>query len=200
MKSLSKDKRNRLVLVAIGTVGVIAGLWQGVIGAQRNSLEDVMKKMSDEKIKIDNGQRLVASAGQFQKNLETTTRRLQDIEDTMASGDMYSWFIQTVNKFKEGYRVQIPQYSREVPVDVGLLARFPYKAVLFNLRGTAYFHDFGRFIADFENRFPYFRVQNIELEPVTASAANGAGTNPSEENEKLAFRMEVVTLVQPHTR
>jgi hypothetical protein len=80
-----------------------------------------------------------------------------------------------------------------VPTEVGALPRFPYKAALFNVRGTAYFHDLGKFLADFENSFPYIRVQNLELEPAASSSATSTG-----DAEKLAFRMEIVTLINPN--
>ena len=107
---------------------------------------------------------------------------------------MYSWIILTVNTFKENYRVEIPQFSREVAAEVGMYARYPYRAVVFHLRGTAHYHDFGRFVADFENAFPYMRIQNIELDPSATSNAN-----PQSDEEKLAFKMEIVTLVNPVT-
>jgi hypothetical protein len=37
---------------------------------------------------------------------------------------MYSWIILTINKFKAPCRVDIPQFSREVPCDAGVLPRF----------------------------------------------------------------------------
>jgi len=111
----------------------------------------------------------------------------------MASGDMYAWVIQTVGRFGAERRVDIPQFSREVTTDVGILPKFPYKAAIFNVRGNAYFHDLGQFLADFENSFPYARVQNLELEPGASSAASGT-TDP----EKLAFRLEIVTLINPN--
>jgi hypothetical protein len=60
------------------------------------------------------------------------------------------------------------------------------------LRGTALYRDFGRFIADFENKFPHMRVQNIEMEPAAQIA--GANTDP----ERLSFRLEIVALVNPN--
>ena len=147
----------------------------------------------DQETKLAQAQRLVSSTPSLMQDLELATQRLKAAESEMASGDMYSWIIDTMGKFREGYAVDIPQFSREVPCAVGLFPTFPYKAVLFNVRGTAYFHDLGRFLADFENRFPTLRVQNLEMEPVGASAANSA-TDP----EKLTFRMEVVVLVNPN--
>ena len=102
-----------------------------------------------------------------------------------------------MNAFKEngGHKVEIPQFSKELQTEVGLFTKFPYRAAVFTLRGTAYFHDFGRFVADFENKFPHIRIQNIELEP-----ANSANGNGAEESEQLAFKMEIVPLINPNAR
>ena len=201
MKNLTKEKRDRLILVALGTIMLIVALWYGLISAQKKSIVEIALLTEQQKTKVSNAERLVHSTGQIQKDLEITSQKLKSIEDTMASGDMYSWIIQTVNNFltAKNYRaerkVDIPQFSREVPAEVGVLTKFPYKAAIFNVRGTAYFHDFGKFLADFENSFPYIRVQNLELE----SAASTSATTTSDP-EKLAFKMEIVTLVSPNLR
>lgn len=193
MKNLSKEKRDRLVLVCLGTLAAIAGLYFGVIASQRKSLKDYARKHIEQENKLNSAQRLTGNIPQFQKNLETATESLKAIERSMASGDMYSWIILTINTFKENYRVDIPQFSREIPMEIGMFPKFPYRAAAFHLRGTAYYHDFGKFVADFENAFPYMRIQNIELEPPTMSSANA----PSDQ-EKLTFKMEVVALVNPN--
>ena len=192
MKKLPKEKRDRLILVCLGTCAIMIGLYFGLISTQQKSLEAMAKRRKDQETKLSNGQRLVGNAAQIQKNLETAVGRLKAVESTMPSGDMYSWVILTVNTFKENYKVEIPQFSREVSAEVGMYAKYPYRAAIFNLRGTAHFHDFGRFVADFENTFPYMRIQNIELDP---SAASNASLQSDE--EKLAFKMEIVTLVNP---
>lgn len=192
MKNLPKEKRDRLILICLGTCAIMAGLYLGLISTQKRSLEAMAKRRQEQETKLNNGQRLVSSGPQIHKNLEAATSRLKAIEATMPSGDMYSWVILTVNTFKENYKVEIPQFSREVPAEVGMFAGFPYRAAIFNLRGTAHFHDFGRFVADFENTFPYMRIQNIELDPSSA-----AGANLQSDEEKLAFKMEIVTLVNP---
>jgi hypothetical protein len=194
MKNLSKDKRQRLALVCIGTIAAIAGLYFSLVATQRNSLQSMAKKQTEQKAKLENAERLTDSTPLLQKNLAAATADLEAIESTMASGDMYSWIILTVNSFKENYKVEIPQFSREVPSEVGMYPKFPYRAAVFHLRGTAYFHDFGKFVADFENAFPYMRLQNIELEP-----PNSSNANPQSDPEKLAFKMEIVALVNPIT-
>lgn len=190
MKKLPKEKRDRLILVCLGTLALTAGLYYGLISTQQKSMQEMAKKQFDWEVKLNNAQRLANNTEKIEKELEANRTRLDAIESTMPSGDIYSWIILNVNTFKENYRIDIPQFSREVPSDVGMFAKFPYRAAVFNLRGTAHFHDFGRFVADFENAFPYMRIQNIELDPASASNASAQG-----DQEKLAFKMEIVTLV-----
>ena len=193
MKNLPKEKRDHLILIAVGTVVCVVALWYIVIKTQNKTRERIAKEIVVQKNKVDNARRLIASTVEIQKRLDGSMQDLKAIEETMASGDMYSWIITTINKFRADRRVDIPQFSREVPSEVGVLPKFPYRAALFNVRGTAYFHDLGKFLADFENSFPYLRVQNLELEPASASSATSTG-----DSEKLAFRMEIVTLVNPN--
>jgi len=200
-KKLPKEKRDRLILVVVSTGIAMALIWQGLIGWQKGRLRSMADQRLDEEIRVNNAQRLVASIDQIKADLKSKSGDLRHLETEMASGDMYSWIITKVNQFKVGYNIDIPQFSREVPTEVGLLADFPYKAALFNIRGKAFYHDLGRFIADFENAFPYVRVQNLELEPAgMASAGAAAGGNDPERDhpEKLAFRMEIVTLINPN--
>ncbi len=184
-----------MLLLVIGTVALLGGLYYGLIGPQKRSLETIVQKRAEQEGKFNNGQRLANSTPQIQRSLDESLSKLRAIESTMASGDMYSWIILTVNTFKENYKLDIPQFSREVPAEVGMFAKFPYRASVFHLRGSAFYHDFGKFVADFENAFPYMRIQNIELDPNPNTSANG-----STEPERLAFKMEIVALVNPNTR
>lgn len=192
MKKLSKEKRDHLILVALSTVVAVVALWYLVITTQKKALEDIAKNTLEEQGKVANAQRLVSITSEIQKGLETSQQDLKTIESGLASGDMYSWIILTINRFRADRKVEIPQFSREVQTDVGVLPKFPYRAALFNVRGSAYFHDLGKFVADFENAFPYIRVQNLEMEPAGNSSATSTG-----DPEKLAFKMEIVTLVNP---
>jgi hypothetical protein len=46
----------------------------------------------------------------------------------------------------------------------------------------------GKFIADFENKFPHCRVVNLSADAPGSMSANG---------ERLNFRMDIITLVKP---
>jgi hypothetical protein len=196
MRNLPKEKRNHLILIAIGTIALVTGLWSGLISTMSEGMKEISKQMEEKKTKVTNAQRLVNSTSDLQKGLEDATAKLKVLEEGMASGDMYSWIILKVNKFREERKVDIPQFSREVRTDVVMFPKFPYKAAVFTVRGTAFYHDLGKFIADFENAFPHTYLQNLELEPANSSSATGAtGVHP----EMLTFKMEIVTLINPHS-
>ena len=71
---------------------------------------------------------------------------------------------------------------------VELLPPFTYKQLKLSVGGTAYYHDLGKFIADFENAYPHAQIINLILEP--AGSANDS-------SEKLSFRMDIIVLANP---
>jgi hypothetical protein len=202
MKSFNKEKRDQLILTGLLTLGILIGLYFGLIGFQQKSLERTKAQIVDQKMKVSNAEKLIRSAPETQAQLDKSRDKLRNIEQSMASGDMYSWIFLTMNKFCVNHKnVEIPQFSREVAIEPGVLPKFPYKAVLFNVRGTAYYHDFGKFVADFENTFPFMRVQNVELDPITGGGGSGSpGEKAGDNSEKLSFKMEIVALVNPNAR
>jgi Tfp pilus assembly protein PilO len=194
MKNLPKEKRDRLIMVAVASIIAAVAVWYLLVRSQQSSAESLAKKITDQKAKVSGAERLVATTKELKSNLSAETHKLTSIVETIASGDMYAWAIQTVGRFGAERKVEIPQFSREVTTDIGMFPKFPYKAAAFNVRGSAYYHDLGQFLADFENSFPYARIQNLEIEPGAVSASGTA------ETEKLSFRLEIVTLINPNNR
>lgn len=192
MSKLPKDKRDKIILVGLVTVVASAGIWFALINSQRRALVEVRKQKDAAEQQLKAGQTAITSAEKVEEDFQQATARLKLCETGMAaSTDMYSWLFETLNKFRLGHQVDIPQFSRESPADVGLFPTFPYRASSFTVRGTACYHDFGKFLASFENEFPYIRVQNIELVP------NPDVSTSSSAREKLSFTMDLVTLVRP---
>ena len=165
MARLSKDKRDRLILVMIGTIAAVVGLWFGVIKTRQERIEESKSRLVAAMDNLDKATKRVKLADKVEAELEVATRKLKVIEDTMASGADYSWALLLLEKARAGHEVNVIDVTRPAKGEVGVLAQFPYDAAIFSIRGTAYYHQFGRFLADFENRFPYFRVQNLSLGP-----------------------------------
>jgi hypothetical protein len=197
MAKLSKDKRDRLILVMIGTIAVLAGLWYGVIKTRQEAIEDNKRRLLAAIDNLDKATKRVKQAEKVEAELEAATRKLKAIEDTMASGADYSWALLLLEKARAGHDVNIIDVTRPAKGDVGVLAQFPYDAAIFSVRGTAYYHQFGKFLADFENRFPYFRVQNLSLGAGVENVGGTDGVNARAADEKLTFRMEIIALIKP---
>jgi len=194
MSKITNDKRNKIILIGVSTLVVAGALWFLLLNAQRGLLVKAQTEAKKNREQLEAGQRTVTSQALVKQEFEQASQALRQRELVMAPpNDMYLWHIETLNQFRTGYKVEIPQFGRELMADVGVLPKFPYAAAIFNVRGTAHFHEFGKFLADFENAHPCVRVQNITLEPV-------AGDNFAtvEAREKLSFKMELLTLVRPN--
>lgn len=179
------------MLVILGIVAVMAALWYVVIQNQYTTLTEVQKKTQEMRDKVNKGEILLKKSSEIEESLDAEAKTLETIEDGMASGDIYLWNINTINRFNTNNtsRITFLDFQREILGEVGVLPKFPYKAAIFPLKGTGYYHEVGRFLADFENNFPYIRVQNLELSPLSKVGADDA--------EKLNFKFEVVALIKP---
>jgi len=194
MASLSKDKRNQLILVIMVTVALMVGLWYGVINTRTAELTRIQSARVKTIENLDKARKVISRAAQADSDMQRVTNKLAAVEETMASGDLYSWTYLFLEKARAGQDVNFIDVGRPTRGDVSVLAQFPYAAAIFNVRGTAYYHDFGRFLADFENKYPYYRIQNLTLVPgYDLATGSDSGTET-----KLTFRMDFVTLIQPN--
>ncbi len=186
MKKLSKEKRKQLILVVLITLAVLSGLWFGLINLQQNYLRVLAVKKDAARATLDKEELRIKNADRFEAEVSQASKKLAELEEDMAPGDPLSWLVGKIQVFKLPYKgVEIPQISAPGETKE-FLGKFPYKQAAFSVGGTAYFCDLGRFISDFENHFPYFRIVNLDLTP-----AAGAG------EEKLNFNFQIVTLVKP---
>ncbi len=190
MKYLSKQKKQHLLLVSLGTAGILAGMWFGLISWQQDRIAKLTAERDATMLKLKGMKDTFGRSAEITRKLEQETQRLATAEELMASGDLYAWIINTVRNFKTKHpAVDIPQFSTIQVGETTLLPKFPYRQATLTVAGKAYYHDLGSFISDFENEFPYIRLQNLVLEP--GSSTDGTYS------EKLAFRMDIVALVKP---
>ena len=188
MNTLPKEKRAQLALACIITLLVMGGLYFGLIRRQQETLRGFAKKLEEAHQNLDRIQETRKRSANVEAELAIVTAALARLEENMASGDRYLWMLNTVRQFKKSYEaVDILQYSTIVEGTTTLLPRFPYRQAKMSVSGTAFYHDLGRFIADLENQFLQVRIQNLELSPAADKSSD----------ERLLFKMEIVTLVKP---
>ena len=192
-KQLPKQKRDHLILVTLITAVLLGGLGFGLLQFQYDHLARMASDTVDAQKKLTKMKDAIRRADQIETELAETTRTLASLEEGMAAaGDVSAWVYDTVRRFKLAYQVQIPQFSNPSAVtETSLLPKFPYKQVTITVAGNGYYHDIGKFIADFENQFPHIRLLNLSLEPISTLIGDA--------KEKLEFRVDLVTLVRPNS-
>jgi len=187
MKRLTKEKRNQLIIIALGTVGVLVLIGFGLISPQLKTLAQTRNNIAAAQNKLEGMKDTLKKVDTKAVELATAMAALTDAEGDTASGDPYSWANDTIRRLKPLYKVEIPEIGHPAIEAVDLLPGFPYKQLRFNISGTAFYHDLGKFVADFENRSPHSRIVNLALYP-----AGGVGADA----EKLTFSMDIVVLTK----
>jgi Tfp pilus assembly protein PilO len=192
MSKLPKEKRNKVILVWIVTVMVIVGWafavlsWQ--LDAKRRAGENLEKKRNQFASMKDK----LSRKDEIEQDMELAETKLEGLETQMANAaDTFSWVVTTIRDFKQSYEVDMPQFSPVSTGETTLLPKFPFRQAAVTVGGTAYYQDLGLFVADFENRFPFARIVNLDVSPM--SSLNVA----DRDREKLNFKMDIIFLVKP---
>jgi hypothetical protein len=180
----NRQKRNQLFTALAVTLLVSGGIAFGIIRPQYQKIADVRKKTGDAQTRLSNYEQIIQQSEQATGELASVTIEMSNEEQDMATGDIYAWTIDLVRHSKANYKVDVPEIGQPSVGEMDLLPSFPYKQLQFTLRGTGYYHDIGKFIADFENKHPHMRVVNLDMEPVGG------------DSEKLSFRMDIIALVK----
>ena len=189
MTKLPKQKRDHLILVCLGTLALLILIVFGLIIPQYHSIAKIKADIVNTNMKLQDMVDVISKADATANSLHDLTYTLSHAESDMAVGDPNAWIYNTIRNFKGRYKVDISVGGQSAVGDVDLLAKFPYKQLKVTVSGTAYYHDLGKFVADFENTYPHTRIENLAIDP--------AG-NPGDNNEKLTFRMDIIALVKPN--
>lgn len=202
MNKLPKDKKDRLIIIAIAVLGVVGMIYTFVIAAQKDTLSVLSVQSTGLRDKVAKADRLVRSADTLSERLAVVRKELDSHQADMApQGQYYYWFLKLLEQFRanEGLETSfIIDITQPEFGEAGLLPRFPYKAAVFGVRASGHYKELGRFFADLENTYPFLRVQNVKLTPPTiaqiADSQNAGSTAPL---EKLNAEFKVVTLIKP---
>ena len=188
MKRLPPAKRNQLIMVVLAAAALVGAVYFLLISPQNVENSQLATSTTTEQDKLQKIKSSITQRKATEAALQNISDQLARAEQDVATGDVYSWTFDTLRRFKS--TIEIPNTSQPSISDEDMLTGFPYKQLKVTLVGSAYFHDLGKFCADFENNFPHMRLVNLSIEP--ASTANGP-------TEKLNFRLDVVALIRPNS-
>src|SRR5687768_14733588 len=107
MNKQRKQKRDKLIVLAIATLVAASGLWIGIIQPDlvRSKLtENVVKEFAG---KVEVAQRHVQRAKSYKADMEAVQQRLERVESRMATGDVYRWLIRVFPSSQRSNNVEI---------------------------------------------------------------------------------------------
>ena len=191
VKKLPKEKRNKVILVWLITLTVASAWAFVVLKEQLDASHRAGENLDRRQTEFARMTTKLKQADEIQIAKDAAAGKLSALEEQMAnSSDTFSWVVTTVREFKQAYpQVELPQFSQVTTGPATLLPKFPYQQASVTVAGTAYFHDLGIFVADFENQFHFARIINLDVAP-------SAGVNTGD-REKLNFKMVIIFLVKP---
>ena len=176
-------------MVLLVTVAAIGAVYMLLISPQKLDNHKLERSIKDKEADLDKMRSMIKEAATTSNELATASAQLNEAEADVATGDAYAWTYDTIRRFKSAYAVDLPSIGQPTVSEVDLFPSFPYKQIRVSLTGTAYYSDLGKFVADFENKFPHMRIVNLTITPNDESGVN----------EKLSFRMDVVGLFKPNS-
>ncbi|NBV22395.1 MAG: hypothetical protein EBS05_10830 [Proteobacteria bacterium] len=201
IKALSNEKKQHLVAVVLGTLASLSVVYFVLISPSQDALKKLGTQIADAEKKYSEADRLRKRADAVHDELEKLNDHLAGIEAGMVpASDLVQWIRSTEVKFRAQapYKVEIPNFPFRGQGDMAMIPDFPYKTAAYAFTGSAYYHDLGRYLADWENQFPYMRVLNLDLSP---EDAGGSTTSvASDDRERLSFSFEVSVLIKPPKR
>jgi hypothetical protein len=194
---LSKEKRDRIILVVMLTLGVSWGLWQFVITSRSARLKAQQVEFANQEAQLLQARDWIERAQAVEKETSEALAALSRVEEGLARrDDPYAWSYLLLDRIRQSHPAlkNLDVAGKPAVGPVRLLPTFPYEATTFTVVGRGYYHDFGRFLADFENAYPYYRVENIEL---TARSPGADSEATLDEPEMLSLKFDIVALLQP---
>lgn len=193
MIKITKTQRDQLIAVAFAAVAAMAALWYFVVVAQGKELAATQASCVKMLTKLTDASAKVHRAEKIGLELTNCMQQLSQREATFAPArEPYSWMVDVMRRFylpaEDVHRYKSVSNIDFKPPEIsekGIIGDFPYKWARFHVTGEGHYHDFGKFIANFENNFPYFTIQNLEI--------SVPGLRQAQDPDMLAYSFDIVT-------
>lgn len=211
MNKLSKEKRDMLILTILGVVMVVGLIFTFGISDKLYDTWTTNARMLALQVKVDKDLRDIKpeKKHRVEEDLNQAKTELAPYEKDMvtereAQGAIYKECI----KLSDELHLDTYSFLRPPTVEfineIGLLPRMGTNgAALVHLTVHGYYEEIGRFIAKWENKFPFMRIQKLHLttDPrggALLPASSTTGTNEEAgANEKLTGTFDVVVMKHP---
>jgi hypothetical protein len=191
MEKQALNKRHRFIFLALGTGGMLAFLFFLQVHPLRTHLNTMRERIAQNQVALRNSRRTLAIAQQTTNEFNLAQDKQKAAEQSMAQGDLYRWVINTFLGLQSQHKIEFTEFSPPTVTEWEIPPKIAYKSVVFIVSGTATYHEFGLFLATFENRFPYMRILSVNLEPAT-----DINRDPLK-SDRLVFTLQFSILITP---
>jgi hypothetical protein len=190
MNSHSKGRRLQALGICAGALVVLMLLYMHFVRQGQLRLLEIEGRQAAGLAEQGAAKRRIKMAPVFEQDLQQAQERLELFERTMATGDVYLWTIRALDRIADRHRVHFNQIEPPQFETSEFVPKVPYEAARFIVSGSATYYDFGYFLAELENTYPFLRFHRLELEPMAYGKAN------PEEADQLRFQGEFTILVR----
>jgi len=195
MKRLSTEKKKQLLFYCLLGVLACVGIYYLLIGSFNESFSRTQTELDKARADLDLAQTWMNKRDVIQADKAATSATLLARESQMAGmKDVYAWSYLLLDAAKQGHNIDVVEVTRPRIGALRVIPDFPYLSATFTLRGQAYYHDLGRFVAAFENKYPLFRIENLVISKTPEIGIELA--KDTGEEELLFFQFDIVALTQ----
>jgi hypothetical protein len=160
-KSLSKDKRQKLILVGIlSLIGVIV-VGYLYVGAQLTTMSNGKKTIADLTGKLETAKNVAADEERNKPNRERLQAFVAAQHERMISGDPFSWVVREFTLIAEKHPVRVLSLRPGAQPVRDPKAAYGEYGVRIEVDGP--YDPMGVFIADLENSFSSGEIRSIEV-------------------------------------
>ena len=183
LRSLPKDKLQKVLLVGIGSLVAVAVIGNFYVWAQLSSISKSKDQVAMLKRQIEDAEQEAKQEAQNLQLHEQVAAFVQNQAAGMVSGDPFSWAVRQITLFAENHPVHVLSMRPGSKAQSMQKSRFEVYTAQIEVEGG--YDEIGQFVRDFENTFPTSQIRSLELAPGGAS-----------QTDRRAV-MELVFLVQP---
>ena len=189
MTSWAPEQRNQVIFITLITFGLAGLIWFGVISRLTAEVGQVQKSVASAQLEFDKVKISVREESRYQNDLDVYNGQLQELESTMARGDVGVWLLTQKVQWAAKNRTWIIEAKPVGSVAQEVPPALPYEWYRYSLNGAGCYHDIGSMIAYIENSSPFLRVVDLNI-----SSKNNMLVGATSE-DWLAFKLELVGLV-----
>jgi len=199
MNKMSKDKRDKLLLVCIGAIGLCSVLYFLIITDDQDVIAELGQKMVAVQVKKANSESLLKKQADKEAALEEAKKVLmQKQTDMFKPGEKdHVRYLQILTKRSFTNNLTVDKIVLPEVTEAGVLPQFPFTAQRIHVVMLGAYQDFGRFLAEFENAYPYIRVQGLGIQPDIRVQMGATPTDAASvaATEQLRFEFNLIVLV-----